>query len=265
MKWRLRDLIYNNDAVDILDDLSYDLVVTSPPYDNLRTYGNHDDWTFDKFMKLAEPLARNLNNGGVVMWNVNDATIKGSETGSSYRQALYFMDVCGLRLHDTMIYHKTFCPFPSGVKSNRYSAHFEFMFIFSKGAPNTANLIADKPNKWAGTPLSWGKPTNRHTDGELRVTEGRKDKTINEFGVRQNVWTFPTPNLQKHYTNEHPATMPYEMAKDHILTWSNEGDVVLDPFMGSGTTGLACKETNREFIGIEINPDYYKLAGERLA
>ena len=257
-------MLHNADAVDVLDDLSYDLVITSPPYDNLRTYGNYDDWNFEKFRKLADALSRNLVEGGVVMWNVNDAVVKGSETGSSFRQALYFLDECGLRLHDTMIYHKTFCPFPSGKKSKRYSQHFEFMFVFSKGAPKTTNLIADKKNKWGGTPQAWGNGVVRQKDGSLKADK-RSGKTIADFGVRENVWKFPSPNLQKHYTKDHPATMPYEMAKDHILTWSNEGDVVLDPFMGSGTTGLACKETNRECIGIEINPDYFALAGERLA
>ena len=257
------DLLLGN-AAELLEGLSYDLVVTSPPYDNLRTYNNDDEWCWETFTQVARPLARNLKDGGVVMWNVNDATIKGSETGSSFRQALFFMDECGLRLHDTMIYHKVFCPFPSGKNSKRYSPHFEFMFVFSKGAPKTTNLIADKKNKWGGTPLSWGKPTNRQVDGTLTETAGRKEKLVNEFGVRQNVWTFPVPNLQDHYTKEHPATMPYEMAKDHILTWSNEGDVVLDPFMGAGTTGIAARETNRKFVGIEINPDFYDLAVSRV-
>ena len=257
-------MIYNNDAVDILDDLSYDLVVTSPPYDNLRTYGNHDEWNFDKFTKIAKPLARNLNEGGVVMWNVNDATIKGSETGSSFRQALYFMDECGLRLHDTMIYYKAACSYPAHPKSVRYSQHFEYMFILSKGRPKTINILMDKPNKWAGT-SNWGTFTSRRqADGTLK--KGKK-VWVNEFGARENVWRIENSYAYGHKDKrayEHPATMPSQMARDHILTWSNEGDVVLDPFMGSGTTGVACKETNRDFIGIEINPDYYKLAGERL-
>ena len=258
-------MLHNADAVDVLDDLSYDLVVTSPPYDNLRTYGNYDDWTFEKFRKIADALSRNLNDGGVVMWNVADAVVKGSETGSSFRQSLYFLDECGLLLHDTMIYYKTSCAFPAGKNSNRYSQHFEYCFVFSKGKPKTTNLIADKPNRWAGT-TAWGNSSKRNRDGEL-VVSNMKSKVINEFGVRENVWRIKNSGgfgQKDKSAYKHPATMPYELARDHILTWSNEGDVVLDPFMGSGTTGLACKETNREFIGIEINPDYFALAGERL-
>lgn len=253
-------MLHNADAADILDDLSYDLVVTSPPYDNLRTYGNHDDWNFEKFTKIANPLARNLNNGGVVMWNVADAVVKGSETGSSFRQALYFLDECGLRLHDTMLYQKQSAAYPAGKNSNRYSQVFEYCFVFSKGAPNTANLLKDKPNKWGGS-RTWGKPNGRDKEGVLHQGNSYE---IGEFGFRENIWKLHNGKGSKK-SNTHPAVMPYELAKDHILTWSNEGDTILDPFMGSGTTGLACKETNREFIGIEINPDYYKLAGERLA
>ena len=242
------------------------MVVTSPPYDNLRTYGNHDDWNFEKFTKIANPLARNLNNGGVVMWNVADATIKGSETGSSFRQALYFIDECGLRLHDTMIWEKNTSAFPASPKSNRYTQIFEFCFIFSKGKPKTTNLLVDKPNRWAGTPAMRGANKVRLATGEL-VEQENKGRMVREFGVRNNIWRIAnngTYGKQNQTLAKHPATMPEELAKGHILTWSNEGDTILDPFMGSGTTGLACKETNRDFIGIEINPDYYKLAGERL-
>ena len=253
------------DACDYLDDLSYDLVVTSPPYDNLRTYGNYDDWTFEKFRKVADALSRNLVEGGVVMWNVADAVVGGSETGSSFRQALYFKDECGLRLHDTMIYYKTSCSFPSGATSTRYSQHFEYCFVFSKGRPKTINLLQDKPNKWAGT-TAWGNSSKRTKEGEL-VASGMKSKVIKEFGVRENVWRVPNSGgfgQRDKRAYQHPATMPEELARDHILTWSNEGDVVLDPFMGSGTTGVACRKTNREFIGIEINPEYYELAMSRV-
>lgn len=259
----MSNLILGN-AVEHLDKLEYDLVITSPPYDNLRTYDNYDEWSWDTFTHIAKPLSASLKDGGVIMWNVADATLNGSETGSSFRQALFFMDVCGLRLHDTMIYHKASCSYPAGKASNRYSQHFEYCFIFSKGKPKTANLIADKPNKWSGT-TSWGNAKTRQNDA--LIDTGKKSKVVAPFGVRENVWRIKNSGgfgQKDKSAYKHPATMPYELARDHILTWSNEGDVVLDPFMGSGTTGMACKETGREFIGIEINPDYYELAMSRV-
>lgn len=261
----MSNLILGN-AVEHLDKLEYDLVVTSPPYDNLRTYDNYDEWSWDTFTHIAKPLSASLKDGGVIVWNVADATLNGSETGSSFRQALFFMDNCGLRLHDTMIYYKAGCPFPAGRHSKRYSNHFEYMFVFSKGAPKATNLIADKPNKWGGTPQVWGKSVVRQKDGSLKEDK-RAGKTIAPFGVRENVWKIHAGAgaVEKDKSRaQHPATMPYAMARDHIITWSNEGDVVLDPFMGSGTTGIACNETNREFIGIEINPDYFNLAVSRV-
>lgn len=260
--------LFLGDAAELLEDLSYDLVVTSPPYDNLRTYGNHDDWDFEKFKKVASPLSRNLKEGGVIVWNVADATIKGSETGSSYRQALHFLDECGLRLHDTMIWEKNTSAFPASPKGNRYTQIFEFCFVFSKGKPKTANLLADKPNRFAGTPAIRGKNVVRQKTGEL-VEQPNKGKLVREFGVRNNIWRVPNNGSwgqqDRTLAKKHPATMPLDLAKGHVLTWSNEGDVVCDPFLGSGTTGLACKETNREFVGVEVNPDYFALAGERLA
>ena len=252
-------------GMEKLEDESIDLVVTSPPYDQLRTYNDSSTWNMDIFYAVAAQLQRVLKPGGVIMWNVNDATVDGSETGTSFRQALHFKDVCGLRLHDTMIYEKTGIAFASGKNSVRYSQAFEYCFILSKGKPKTVNIIMDKPNKWAGS-TSWGKARSRKKTGELDIRE-HKTNPIKEFGARNNIWRikncggFGQSNKESY---KHPATMPEELARGHIQTWTNEGDLVLDPFMGSGTTAQVSLEENRNFIGFEIDDTYYQMCKDRV-
>ncbi len=247
-----------------MDENSVDMCVTSPPYDDLRTYNDSSKWDFNVFKDVAQGLYRVLKVGGVVVWVVGDAVIKGSETGSSFRQALYFMEL-GFKLHDTMIYEKNGCAFPARRDGNRYSQIFEYMFVLSKESkPKTAHLICDKPNKWAGW-TQWGKSgTYRDKDGNLIE---RQQKPTPDFSPRNNIWRY---NTGKGYTTkdafafEHPAMYPELLAKEHILSWSNEGDLVLDPFMGAGTTAVISKDTNRNFIGFEIDETYYNLCQRRL-
>ena len=248
-----------------LDDECVDLVVTSPPYDDLRTYNDSSKWDQNTFYAVAAQLQRVLKPGGVIMWNVNDATIKGSESGSSFRQALHFMDVCKLRLHDTMIYEKTGTAFASGPKSVRYTQQFEYCFILSKGKPKTVNLLVDKKNKWAGH-QSWGNAQTRAKDGSIK-DPGKKSKEIKEWGVRTNIWRIKNSGgfgQSSKTAYKHPATMPEELARGHIHTWSNENDLVLDPFMGSGTSAQICHEMLRNYIGFEIDDTYYKMCVDRV-
>ena len=237
-------------ALATLESESIDLTVTSPPYDSLRDY---DGFTFD-FPTIAEQLYRVTKQGGIVVWVVNDATVNGSETGTSFRQALGFKDV-GFSLHDTMIWVKT----GGGAvgPTNAYSQNIEYMFVLSKGAPKTANLICDVPNK------SFGKA---HSDVGRRAQDGsfktRVRPPVKEFSKRNNWWQMN--NADNHDAGGHPAVFPRKLAHDHIVTWSNEGDTILDPFMGSGTTGLVCAELKRDFIGIEISERWYEYATDRL-
>ena len=242
---------------------SVDLCVTSPPYDNLRSYNDSSAWNFDTFKDVAEELYRVMKVGGVVVWVIGDACIKGSETGSSFKQVLHFMQL-GFLLHDTMIYEKNGSPFPARRNGNRYSQIFEYMFILSKSKkPKTANLLCDKPNRWAGY-THFGKGSIRQKDGTLKE---RQIKPIPEYSPRNNIWKY---NTGKNYSTkdavafEHPAIFPEGLAKDHILKWSEENDLVLDPFMGSGTTAVACMETNRKYIGFEIDPTYYDVCQRRI-
>lgn len=256
------------DCLEIMKDIpdeSIDLTVTSPPYDNLRTYnGNIEQWNFDKFKDIAKELYRITKNGGVVVWIVADATIKGSETGTSFRQALWFME-CGFNLHDTMIYDKGNCAFPD---KTRYYNCFEYMFVFSKGKPKTFNPICDRKNKCGGETIK--STTLRQVDGSLKKTSAEINNTgrkIKEYGSRFNIWRI-SPGKGKstldEYAFQHPAIFPEQLAKDHIISWSNEGDTVLDCFMGSGTTGKMAKLLNRNFIGIEIDETYFNIAKERI-
>ena len=238
-----------------LEDNSVDLTVTSPPYDNLRDYNGY---TFD-FEGIAKELYRVTKQGGVVVWVVGDATIKGSETGTSFKQALYFKEI-GFNLHDTMIYHKL-CYVP--LTHNRYEQTFEYMFVFSKGKPKTFNPRM-KPNVEAGKKISGGF---RHNGTDLKPMHKAGQK-IKDFSIDTNVWSTKV-GWNHSYTDEivkgHPAVFPEKLAEDHILSWSNEGDTVLDPFAGSGTTLKTAKKNNRNYIGIEISEEYCKIAEERVS
>jgi site-specific DNA-methyltransferase (adenine-specific) len=227
------------DTMGRMPDGFVDLVVTSPPYDDLRLYNGY---TFD-FDSIAQELFRVVKPGGVVVWVVGDAVHKGSESGSSFRQALFFMSL-GFSLHDTMIFEKNSSTYPASKNGVRYSQIFEYMFVFSKGKPKSVNLICDKPNKWAG----------------FKDFSGKLKNPVPEFSPRNNIWRFVTSfNGVKH-----PAVFPEQLAIDHVLSWSVEGDVVYDPFMGSGTTAKAALMTKRRFVGSEISADYVEIAEKRL-
>lgn len=227
-----------------------DMVITSPPYDELRAYMTY---TFD-FEETARQLFRVVKQGGVVVWIVADATIKGTESGTSFRQALYFKDV-GFNIHDTMIWCKDTMSFPDRT---RYGNCFEYMFILSKGRPKTINKICDRRNKWSGTHIHG---TSRSVDGHTFRKSNHNKSDVKEYGARFNVWNIPT---EKHNRTGHPAVFPKQIAKDHIISWTNEGDLVLDPCIGSGTTAIACIETNRHYIGFDIAEEYCNMAKARI-
>ena len=257
--------IYNEDCRDTMqrmkeEGVKVDLTVTSCPYDNLRSYHNSSTWNFDIFKEIAKLLYDITADGGIVVWVVGDATINGSETGTSFKQALYFME-CGFKLHDTMLFEKNSSSFPAKRTGNRYTQIFEYMFVFVKGKiRDDITLIADKENKWAGH-TNWGALTLYNKDGKI---DGKKKKInpVPQYSLRNNIWRYTT-SIKKDKT-EHPAIFPEQLAEDHIRSWSVEGDVVFDPFMGSGTTGKMAVLNNRKFIGIEIVDSYYEEAKKRI-
>jgi len=252
--------IYHGDCREILPQLgSVDLTVTSPPYDGLRTYGG-STWDFEA---TALGLWNATKPGGVVVWVVGDQTVDGSESGTSFAQALYFKNQVGFRLHDTMIYEKAGIAFP---ETTRYYPVFEYMFVLSRGAPTTVNLLRDRSNTQAGNKKSIAS-SGRQPDGTMRAQHGSGTHVTPEFSVRPNIWRY-SPGFMKsakeRYIFEHPAIFPEDLARDHILSWSSEGQTVLDPFSGSGTTLRAAKDLGRKAIGIEIEEHYCEIAVKRL-
>lgn len=227
---------------------SIDLVVTSPPYDDLRTYGGHS-WDF---YGVAWNLKRLLKPGGVIVWVVADQTKDGSETGTSMRQALHFQGI-GLNLHDTMVYASDKPP----ANARRYQSSWEYVYVFSIGSPSRWN------------PIYWPCERRGHLVGKFRQRDG-SEKVATKQGptggskVAPNLWWYATGRVGDD-RGLHPAPFPEPLARDHILSWSNPGDVVLDPFSGSGTTAKMARETGRHYIGIEVNPEYVEISRKRLA
>ena len=248
--------LFNGDSVTIIPELInmgvlVDLTITSPPYDKLKKYNDTLVWNEDVWKDIITNLYKITKDGGMVVWITNDATIKGNETGTSFKQALYFQSV-GFNLHDTMIWNK---PNPFNFGSNKcYKQSFEYMFVFSKGRPKTLNLIKDVPAKMAGKVL---KGARKHSDGTRDIVP---DFVCSNYKKRTNVWNVNTSSVN----NGHPAVFPQELARDHMLSWSNPGDIVFDPFMGSGTVGVVAQNEGRDFIGIEKVKDYYDISVSRV-
>ena len=243
--------VYNENCLDTMSRMPnefIDLTVTSPPYDNLRTYNGY---SFD-FESIAKELYRVTKEGGVVVWIVGDATINGSESGTSFRQALYFKEI-GFNLHDTMIWNKGGFTAVGALKT-RYAQVFEFMFVFVKGKLKTFNPLKDRLNKKQTGVFLKNKRLADGTIGEV----GKYGKR-HKYGQRFNIWKLANTDRSKH-----PAIFPEQLANDHIISWSNENDLVYDPFMGSGTTAKMAIANNRNWIGSEISSEYCDIIHERI-
>lgn len=247
----MKSVAYNMDCVEgmrLLPDGCIDMTITSPPYDDLRTYNG---FVFD-YKATLDQLYRVTKDGGVVCWIVADQTINGSETGTSFRQALYAKEI-GFNLHDTMIWEKD--GFSAvGALVSRYAPVFEF----SKGSPKTFNPIKDRRSIWAGRPKTG---TIRNDDGSFRDMSSR-GKIQAEMGIRYNVWQINADHTRE---TDHPAVFPKRLVRDLMVSWSNEGDTILDPFLGSGTTRLVAYDNGRDFIGYEISEQYFKAEEERFS
>lgn len=247
-------LIHNEDCVvtmrDRLAPESVDLIVTSPPYDGLRTYKGY---SFD-FESVAKGIQKVLAPGGVVVWIVQDMCVKGSKSGTSFRQALYFQEI-GLGIHDVMIWQKP-CYAPLYPSVKRYDQVFEYMLILSKGQPKTWNPIKDKPRVERGSSRisHFTQKDGTKIIKELKRPEG-------EFCKRTSVWTIQNGTKRG---LSHPAPFPEALVHDHVVTWSNPGDLVYDPFLGSGTTGVVCEKLGRRWVGSEVSSDYCAAAQQRI-
>ena len=252
--------VLQGDCLELMRDIPdnyIDLTVTSPPYDNLRTYNGSLEWGEHIWQPILKELYRITKQGGVVVWVVGDATIKGSETGTSFKQALFFKEM-GFNLHDTMIYASDKPP----LSHNRYEQKFEYMFVFSKGKPKTFNPIMEDC-KYAGEVKS--ARTFRHTGEDLGETHNKT--AVKHKKIKGNIWTYSTgfnKSTKDKIAFRHPAIFPEKLAQDHIISWSNEGDLVLDCFAGRGTTAIACMNTNRNYILMEKEQKYYDIINKRI-
>ena len=241
--------IIQGDCLEVMktfDDNQFDLVLTSPPYGSLRAYNGY---SFD-FKGVSKEIYRVINDGGICVWVVGDETTKGSESGLSFRQALHFKDI-GFNIHDTMIWNKPSCP---PTQHTRYQQMFEYMFVFSKGKPTCFNPLKTKCKTVGRVREKHRSGNNNHSlNGEGKYVTAT-NKTIG------NVWDI---NICSERI-KHPAKFPIDLARNHILSWTNDGDNVLDPFLGSGTTAVACREANRNCVGIEISEEYCNIARKRV-
>ena len=245
------------DGLKRLDSNSIDMVLTSPPYDNLRNYKSNiaNTWGEHIWKPVLKEIYRVLKQNCVAVWIVGDSTINGSESGNSFKQALYAKEI-GFNLHDTMIYQKE-TPIPQ-FKSHRYTNSFEYMFVFSKGHPNRGELI-EIPTKSEGR-------IDRNYRGQVTADElyvGKQIKVVKKTKLKTNIWAYSQNNGIDRNIN-HKAQFPEQLANDHIISWSNEGDIILDTFMGSGTTAKMAKINNRNFIGFEISKEYCDIANDRV-
>ena len=249
-------MLFNMDCVECMrtiEDNTIDLTVTSPPYDDLRKYKG---FSFD-FENVAKELYRITKVGGTVVWIVGDATKDGCESLTSFKQALYFKEI-GFNILDTMIYEKSGC---GACGSNKcYIQNFEYMFVMTKGKITTYNLIYDRPN------VIVGKQTVNTNRDKFTADNGRKYRDIEtkEMGRRFNIWRYNQTSGQDEFSKKHPAPFPQDLVSDHIISWSNEGDIIFDPFMGSGTTAKMAELNNRRWIGCELSEEYCEIIKQRL-
>ena len=249
----MKSVAYNMDCVEgmkQIPDETIDMTITSPPYDNIRDYKGY---SFD-YKKTLDEIFRVTTRGGVCCWIVADQTVNGSETGTSFKQALYAKEI-GFNIHDTMIWAKDTTAIP---ESTRYFQTFEYIFVLSKGSPKSFNPIQDRANKWRGTNVHG---TYREKDGQTkRRGEKATETEISDYGTRFNVWDV---SVEHNNQTGHPAVFPQKLVRDLMVSWSNEGDKILDPFLGSGTTRIVAYDNNREFVGYEISKEYFDKEEER--
>lgn len=256
MKKLLNSIIEGN-CVEVMrnfDSEVVDLTVTSPPYDGLRSYKGY----VFPFEDVAQELYRITKQGGVVVWIVADATIESSETGTSFKQALFFKEI-GFNLHDTMIFRKK-NPIPQ-IYRKRYNNEFEYMFVFSKGVVKTHNPIMVDC-------LHAGLELNGTTYKNYSKNEQTREKFANPVKnkkIKGNIWEYVVGKKQEDQeAKEHPAPFPCDLVRDHVMSWTNPGDLVLDPMCGSGTTPRVAVEMGRQYIGIDISPEYCEIAKKRV-
>jgi site-specific DNA-methyltransferase (adenine-specific) len=256
--------VYNEDCretIKRMPDNFIDMILTSPPYDNRRTYEDCK-WNFDVFKSVADGFYRIMKENGVIVWVVNDETKDFCETLTSFKHVIYFVEKCKFNLLDTMIYYKKGggAPVSPSIAKYRYSPCFEYMFIFCKGKKNTFNPLKVKC-------INAGIMNNYTTSRQINGVLKRVNPIVtHETKIKNNVWEIMSNDNTDNKENDsvHPAVFPKQLVIDHIKSWTNENDVVFDPFAGSGTVAKVCQLLNRKFICSEISKNYCDLINKTL-
>lgn len=241
--------LYNGDCLEFmrtLPDNSVDLVVTSPPYFNARDYSHYADVNaYMSIMKdICLELLRVINESRMLVINISPVIVpRESRAKQSYRIPLpyYFvpmLESIGFEFLEDIIWKK-----PDGAAPNRNGGFFRHR-----------KPLAYKPNIVTEYILVFKKPSAKLLDKFIR-----NDSLVADGYERTNVWEFNPDTSSKH-----PAPYPLDLPMKCIRYYSYENDVVLDPFMGSGTTGVACVNTNRKFIGCELDESYFNIAVNRI-
>jgi len=262
--------IHNENCLDTMakmPDNFIDLTVTSPPYDDVRTYKG---FTLP-IEEIAKELYRVTKEGGIVVWVVNDKTVNYCETLTSFKTAILFVEKAGFNLHDTMIYKRQ-AAFPDVV---RYYQEFEYMFVFSKGKPKTINLLRQNKSESTIKRNNSGVHNSRNErqqngdikKGGVNSVERVNKAKLDDTRVKSNIWEIATgsqKSTKDKIAFQHPAIFPEQLANDHIISWSNENDIVYDCFSGSGTTAKMSILNNRKWIASEISSEYCEIIKERV-
>jgi DNA modification methylase len=241
--------LYKGDCFEKMRDIpdgSIDMVITSPPYFNARQYSQYENiGVYMKTMQnIFSVIYTKMGESKMVIVNISPVLVaRESRAKQSYRIALPFyfvpmMEKIGFEFLEDIIWKK-----PEGASVNRNGGFFRHR-----------KPLAYKPNIVTEYILVFKKPSKRLIDKFIK-----NDSLVGDGYERSNVW-----EMQPDTTNKHPAPFPLELPTKCITYYSYEGWTVLDPFMGSGTTGVVCKNLNRNFIGIELNPEYFKIAEDRI-
>lgn len=251
-------MIINSDCIEAMRKMgncSIDLIVTSPPYDEIRDYNGY---TMNIHGVCYESY-RLLKDGGMLCMVINDSTKEYGKSCTTYRVILDCVDNIGFKLFENVIYAKD--GRPGAWWNKRFRVDHEYILMFLKGKkPKYFDKEHLKvPAIHAG---KMARGTQRLTNGNMVLI---KDNIVKDKKCRGTIWKYVTSKSDGDKIKlKHPATFPDKLAEDLILCFSDEGDVILDPFCGSGTTIVMAKRNNRKYIGIEISKEYCEISQERL-
>ena len=243
------------EGIKKLPDESIDLMITSPPYDGIRKYNG---FNYD-LHATGKEIYRVLKDGGIAVMVIQDQTKNFGKTLTSFKMIIDWCDNIGFKLFETVIYKKH--GGEGAWWTKRFRVDHEYMPIFLKGErPQYFNKEHLKiPSKHGGKTM---------TGCATRLTNGKtlksKKVTINLMKCRGTLWNYTTCGDGSRLKHQHPATFPNKIPFDFIECFCPKKGVVIDPFIGSGTTALAAIELERNYIGFDISKEYCDLAKKRI-